>query len=49
MKLVNLADGNGNHDMMVMLCDEDETALFVARGLSPDDYLIHIVSRGGDE
>lgn len=45
MKLVNLADGNGSHDMMVMLGDEDEMALFAARGLSPDDYLIHIVAR----
>ncbi|MCH9035004.1 MAG: hypothetical protein IID42_10950 [Planctomycetes bacterium] len=48
MKLANLADGNGNNDMMVMLGDEDETAPFAARGLSPDDYLIHVVTRGGD-
>ena len=48
MKLVNLTDGNGNHDMMVMLGDEDETALFATRRMSPDDYLIHVVTQGGD-
>lgn len=37
MKLVNLADGNGSSDMIVMLADEDEVIPLAARGLSPNN------------
>ena len=47
MKLVNLADANGNSDKIVMLGDEDETALLADRGLSPDDRIERVVVRVG--